>query len=181
MKNTFKLATISALVMLSANVMAEDATQDFTWAGTVPAAGATDGIKVIRTGATEFDAGVFTLSNPEVYGTSGDYLWYDIASPNTLSFDVVTDNASEDHVDYYYTLTSFAYSRRALDSLKEVTKNQAQNAWDLIANGATLEKEVKTTVPATAPTNLSIGGRGIYVPGEEHTFQATLLITDLAI
>ena len=105
MKNPFKLTTISALVMLSANAMAEDATQTFTWTGTVPAADATGGIKIkdLSSSAT-FDTSNFSLTKTANYDDNWGY--FDITSASTLSFDVVTDDASEDHVDYYYTMTN---------------------------------------------------------------------------
>ncbi|AQS39070.1 hypothetical protein Sps_03955 [Shewanella psychrophila] len=178
MKNIFKIATISALVMLSANAMAEDATQDFTWTGTVPAADATGGIKIkdLSSGAT-FDAGTFTLT--KVTDRTADIGIFNITSASTLSFDVVTDDANEDHVDYYYTLTSYlAHRSGRAGTLYDATFNAS-----LTANGTPLQEGMKTTTPATAPTNLTLANAGEreYLYGDEYTIQATLLITDQAI
>ena len=175
MKNLFKIATISALVMLSANAMAEDANQDFTWTGTVPAADATGGIKIIKAGATELDAGVFTLAKTadNNMGTGR----FDIATASLLSFDVVTDDIDEDHVDYYYTLTNFIYT---LDSYTYSISPNFSSV-ELKADGSTLLENGKTTTAATAQTDLTLAGHGYFVYGKEYAFQATLLITDQAI
>ncbi|AQS39076.1 hypothetical protein Sps_03961 [Shewanella psychrophila] len=179
MKNIFKIATISALVMLSANTMAEDANQDFTWTGTVPAAGAGTGIKIISAGSgAAFDAGEFTLT--KVSDDTGSAGMFAITSANTLSFDVVRDDASEEHVDYYYTLTNFL----AVSSHNPSNFFNANNRSSLTANGIPLQKDIKTTTAATTLTNLTLTQKGVssqYAYGTEFTFRATLLITDQAI
>ena len=178
MKNIFKIATISALVMLSANAMAEDANQDFTWTGTVPAANAGTGIKIIATGSgTALDAGQFSLTktgeNADI-----DYGFFDITSPSLLSFDVVTDDASEDHVDYYYTVTTFKYTYSG-GTFGATTSTLADV--DLTADGTPLQLYTKTTTAATASTNLTLTGNGVFSYGEEYVITATMLITDQAI
>ncbi|AQS39047.1 hypothetical protein Sps_03932 [Shewanella psychrophila] len=177
MKNIFKIATISALAMLSANAMAEDANQDFTWTGTVPEANAGAGIKIIATGSgTALDAGVFTLTKTADY-SDPTYGWFDITSPSLLSFDVVTDDASEDHVDYYYTMTSFGYAYGTTSS----TIGGLVGGVDLTADGTPLALDVKTTAAATASTNLTLTGNGVFKYSEEYAITATMLITDQAL
>ncbi|AQS39067.1 hypothetical protein Sps_03952 [Shewanella psychrophila] len=75
----------------------------------MPAASAGARIKIIATGGgTALDAGQFTLTKTADITLSHGA--FDITSASPLSFDVATDDASEDHVDYYYTLTSSAYA-----------------------------------------------------------------------
>ncbi|AQS39066.1 hypothetical protein Sps_03951 [Shewanella psychrophila] len=177
MKNLFKIATISALVMLSANAMAEDANQDFTWTGTVPAASAGAGIKIIATGSgTALDAGVFSLTKTADYSPTAGY--FDITSASLLSFDVVTDDASEDHVDYYYTLTSSTYTYDATTRDVDV---QSSSTVGLTADGAPLQLDTKTTTAAITSTTLSLTGNHLFMYGDEYVFQSTMLITDQAI
>ncbi|WP_149027312.1 hypothetical protein [Shewanella psychrophila] len=179
MKNIFKIATISALVMLSANAMAEDASQDFTWTGTVPAAsaGAGAGIKIIATGSgTALDAGIFSLTKTGDYDAEAGK--FDISSASLLSFDVVTDDASEDHVDYYYTMTSFSYTYRGFTFY--APKGTLETI-DLTADGTPLQLDTKTTTAATASTILTLTGNGAFVYGDEYAITATMLITDQAI
>ncbi|AQS39046.1 hypothetical protein Sps_03931 [Shewanella psychrophila] len=180
MKNIFKIATISALVMLSANAMAEDANQDFTWTGTVPAASAGTGIKIKATGSgTALDAGVFDLVKTADNSNNPAYGFFDITSPSLLSFDVVTDDASEDHVDYYYTMTSFLYTNSAGTSDGMI--QGAFDGVDLTADGVSLQQDVKTTTAATASTDLTLTGNGLFQYGDEYTITATMLITDQAL
>ena len=180
MKNTVKLTTISALVMLSAHAMAEDATQDFTWTGTVPAADATGGIKIkdLSSGAT-FDAGTFTLTKTAEH-PSPSYGYFDITSASTLSFDVVTDDASEDHVDYYYTMTSFMYQFEAGGTMNNIHTTTQQTV-GLVADNTPLQLDARTTTAATAPTDLTLTGYGSFIYGNEHSYHVTMLITDQAI
>ncbi|AQS39077.1 hypothetical protein Sps_03962 [Shewanella psychrophila] len=178
MKNLFKIATISALVALSANAMAEDANQDFTWTGTVPAASAGAGIKIIATGSsTALDAGQFTLTKTADRNSATGY--FDITSASTLSFDVVTDDASEDHVDYYYTMTNFTYTNSS--NTYPVSGDGFFSSVDLTADGAPLQQDKKTTTAATTSTTLSLTGNKLFTYDEEYVFQATMLITDQAI
>ena len=177
MKKLFKIATVSALVMLSANAMAEDATQDFTWTGTVPA-DVTGGIKIkdLSSGVA-LDAGIFNLTETaNVDATKG---LFDITSPSILSFDVVTDDVDENHVDYYYTLTNFIYNNGASGTNRSVTT--LLPTVELMADGSQLVESVKTTTAATAQTDLTIAGNAEFIYGNEYMFQATLLITDQAI
>ena len=173
MKNLFKIATISALVMLSANAMAEDANQDFTWTGTVPAAGAGTGIKIKDlTSGTTFDAGAFTLTKTAEY-SSPEVGYFEITSASTLSFDVVTDDASEDHVDYYYTMTNILFKRG------EIATSPGSRI--PTANGLPLQLDVKSAA-ASAPTDLTLPGRtDLYYYGQQYSYQITMLITDQAI
>ena len=175
MKNIFKIATISALVMLSANAMAEDANQDFTWTGTVPAADAGGGIKIIDVSSSgTFATGTFTLTKT---GDINEFAGvFDIASASTLSFDVVTDDVNEDHVDYYYTLTTIML----FDSYHPAGQPTFRGV-DIMANGTPMQKDVKSTTAATASTDLTLTGNGQFYYGDETIFQATLLITDQAI
>ena len=178
MKNLFKIATVSALAMLSANAMAEDANQDFTWTGTVPAAGATGGIKVIRTGATEFDAGEFTLTKTADNSTFTGY--FDIAA-SIISFDVVTDDASEDHVDYYYTWTSYTVDAAEFSESNINASRTALGLLNFTADGAPLTRNVTTQTPATTSTDLTFSGNTKYTYGETYALHTTLLITDQVI
>ncbi|AQS39075.1 hypothetical protein Sps_03960 [Shewanella psychrophila] len=177
MKNIFKIATISALVMLSANATAEEANQDFTWTGTVPAANAGTGIKIkdLTSGAT-IDAGNFTLVKAGGYNTLKGY--FDIVTASTLSFDVVTDDASEDHVDYYFTLTQLQVG--STGAFRNVD-GTIYGDIDLAANGIPLLKDKKTTTAATAATDLTVSGGALYFYGDNAMIIATMLITDQAI
>ncbi|AQS39073.1 hypothetical protein Sps_03958 [Shewanella psychrophila] len=175
MKNLFKIATISALVALSANAMAEDANQDFTWTGTVPAADAGTGIKIKDlTSGTTFDAGAFTLTKTAEH-SSPEVGYFEIASANTLSFDVVTDDANEDHVDYYYTMTNISFKRGEIGTSPVMFKITPT------ANGLPLQLDVKSAA-ASAPTDLTLtSGTGPYYYGQQYSYQVTMLITDQAI
>ncbi|AQS39068.1 hypothetical protein Sps_03953 [Shewanella psychrophila] len=179
MKNIFKITTVSALVMLSANAMAVDATQDFTWTGTVPA-DVTSGIKIKDlSSSTTLDSGVFELTKVDDFSTGKGK--FNIVSPSILSFDVVTDDASENHVDYYYTLTDFVYS--SSDGLANGANISSVylTGVDLMADGAPLQEDVKSPVAATSPTDLTLDGYGTFSYGVEYSIQATMLITDQAI
>ncbi|MBL4806932.1 MAG: hypothetical protein JKY31_06530 [Rhodobacteraceae bacterium] len=159
--------------------MAEDANQDFTWTGTVPAANAGTGIKIIATGSgTALDAGVFSLTKTADYNSVAGF--FDITSASLLSFDVVTDDASADHVDYYYTMTDFAYTRGD-GGTGGVSNGGNLGDVDLTADGTRLQRNVKTTTAATASTNLTLAGSGAFKYGEEYAITATMLITDQAI
>ena len=50
-----------------------------------------------------------------------------------------------------------------------------------MANGTPLARDTKTTIPATALTNLTLAGSGEFAYGSEYAIQATPLITDQAI
>ena len=155
--------------------MAEDATQDFTWTGTVPAADASAGIKIkdLSSGVT-LDSGVFEVT--KLAGLNDNWGDFEITSASILSFDVVTDDANEDHVDYYYTLTNttYAYDGDSGDA-------DAYTDAYLMADGIRLLRDIKTTTPATGATNLTPAGTASFQYGIEYTLQATMLITDQAI
>ncbi|AQS39078.1 hypothetical protein Sps_03963 [Shewanella psychrophila] len=143
----------------------------------MPAASAGARIKIIATGSgAALDAGVFSLTKTADYTSAIGY--FDITSASPLSFDVVTDDASEDHVDYYYTMTNFTYTY--LSTTRDVS-GQSLSTAELTADGAPLQLGTKTTTAAITSTTLSLTGNHPFTYGDEYAFQATMPITDQAI
>ncbi len=103
MKKLFKIATAGALVMLSANAVASEATGYFQWSGNIVPTSIESEIKIKNTGTIGHDDGVLQFAE---LSTAGQY---EITSSTELSFDVVAVS-DEVHVDYTYSVETIQFS-----------------------------------------------------------------------
>ncbi|MEI6897689.1 MAG: hypothetical protein V5786_09445 [Psychromonas sp.] len=182
MKKVCKIATVSALVMLSANAMA-DATGNFQWVGSIPTSNTSDGvIKIIDTGNVPHTEGTIVFSATGV--ATGEY---NIATSSEMAFDVVhvEDDASADaaykkdeHVDYYYTLTHLTY---AVGS--SLMHEDRDGQFVINTDGSAIVKGESTTNLTTESTYLTlVDGHALKAnEGDAVVVQATLLVSTEAI
>ncbi len=166
MKKLFKIATASALVMLSANAVASEATGYFQWTGSIVPTNIESDIKIIDTGTIKHDKGELQFTESS---TAGEY---EISSSTELAFDVV--NASTDvHVDYTYTVETIQFSLGS-DHLGTDFNGQ----FEVIADGVSV---VKNTISGdiTGETVLTLGSTAGFVAegGDTLIVLATVLVS----
>ncbi len=168
MKKLFKIATAGALVMLSANAVATEATGTFVWAGNIPAASVEGDIKILDTGAVGHLAGQMQFAE---LSTAGQY---EITSSDELVFDVVQAEGGA-HVDYTYTVETIRFS---LGNGLLATDNNVQ--FEVIADGVAVANNV-TSGDITGETILTLGSTtdGFTAEGGDSvTVQAIVLVAD---
>ncbi|MEI6895377.1 MAG: hypothetical protein V5789_12320 [Colwellia sp.] len=174
MKKIFKITTVSALVMLSANVMA-DATGNFKWVGSITSTNITDGtIKITNTGDTVHTSGTIILD--EEGENTGKYI---IDTSSEMSFDVVGADESdtekfETHVDYYYTLTNLTYQVGG-----GLMSEDTSEIFYISDEDIAIDKNVKTSSPSTESTLLKLNTNTAFEAssGDAVVVQATLLVS----
>ena len=103
MKNVFKIATLSAMVMLAGNVAAETATAQFQWNGDVPVL-SVDGtdLVIVDTSTGGNLAGKLVF---DVDATTEDV---SLLSATPLSFNVEMDDGTQ--ASYFYAVERLAVS-----------------------------------------------------------------------
>lgn len=180
MKNLFKISTISALVLLSANSMAatvgvDAASGSFQWVGTVLAESvdATD-FKIIQAGTIDHDKGTLTFDN-----ASGVI---SISSSSELAFDVVSTIDDTPMASYDYELSTLKFSTGgsllASDSANEFIVNAVSSVGDA-------PLVIGTPVSgATGATKLTLESKaggfttGVVTEGDEVIVQASVLVSN---
>ena len=172
MKNVFKIATISAMVMLAGNAVAVESTGNFQWTGTVAAANVIDPeLVIVDTGTVGHNDGTLIFAVDE---TTNDVT---IESSSELSFNVETSTG--DQADYFYSLTNLKFSSGggllAEDSAEEFSVMVDSNP--LVKNVSSVSTSESTLM------TLATGASGMpsVVEGDEVVVQATVLISNVAI
>ncbi|MCJ8303306.1 hypothetical protein [Shewanella sp.] len=184
MKNVFKIATISALVMLSANSMAatvgvDAASGNFQWVGTVAPVnvGATD-FEIVQAGTVDHDKGTLTFANESgVISISGS---------SELAFDVVQTVAGAapgtPMVSYDYELSTLKFSTGGSLLASDDANEFVVNAVSSIGNAPLV---IGTpVVGATGATKLSLESKaggftpGVVAEGDEVIVQASILVSN---
>ena len=171
MKNVFKIATISALVMLAGNAVAIESTGNFQWTGTVAASNVIDReLDIVDTGTVGRNDGTLTFAVDE---TSKEVT---IASSSELSFNVETSTG--DQADYFYALTNLKFAAGG-----GLLAEDAAEEFSVIVDSNPLVKNTSTAAAESVLMTLATGAAGMpsVAEGDEVVVQATILISDAAI
>ena len=167
MKNVFKVATLSAMVMLAGNVVADEATGQFQWNGKVP---------VANTGTVDFNiVSADNLAGTLVFEVDSLTKEVTLLSATPLSFHV--EDSTFAPVEYYYQLSTFTFST-AGGSYLDASTDFAINVDGLplsktVGSAATTADTVLNLVAPTALTTVA--------PGDMVVVQAAVLISSEVI
>ncbi len=169
MNKLYKIATASALVMLSANAVSSSvATGYFQWAGETPPTNVSSTIKIINTGDLNHLNGALILE--EV--TDG---FYGISGASDLSFNVVVvDETVETVVNYSYEVTSIVFSAGV-----PIMNEDYKELFHVTANGMELVKnDISPVTSGSTTLSLTSVEAGFEAePSDLVTVQATVLVT----
>lgn len=174
MKNLIKATTLAAVMGLSANAMAADASGSFQWSGKIPEANTSNGFKIVNNGSVNHDSGMLlfkTSENGEIHNLTGS---------DELIFGVVTD-AGDVVQSFKYELNSFDFA--AGGTLARSVDGQ----FKLHADGkelATKTSITKSEDDSTSNVHLTIeNGTGLssdtVTGGSTVVVMATILVSDV--
>ncbi|MPY22477.1 hypothetical protein FM037_08175 [Shewanella psychropiezotolerans] len=171
MKNVFKIATISALVMLAGNAVAVESTGNFQWTGTVAAANVIDPeLVIVDTGTVGHNDGTLTFAVDETTKA------VTVSSSSELSFNVEDSTGAQ--ANYFYALTNLKFSSGG-GLLGEDTAEE----FSVMVDSSALVKNTSTAAAESVIMTLETGASGMpsVAEGDEVVVQATVLISDAAI
>lgn len=171
MKNVFKIATLSAMVMLAGNVAAETATAQFQWNGDVPVL-SVDGtdLVIVDTSTGGNLAGKLVF---DVDATTEDV---SLLSATPLSFNVEMDDGTQ--ASYFYAVERLAVSAAGgayLENTGDFELSVDGTAIDATTGTVSTDKETILNLTSAAATLPNISAGDIVV------VQAAVLISDVSI
>lgn len=170
MKNVFKIATLSAMVMLAGNVAAETATAQFQWNGDVPALDVDGSELVIVDTSTSGN-----LAGKLVFNVDKTTEDVSLLSATPLSFNVQMDDGSQ--ASYFYAVERLAVSSAGSSFLVNSEFQLSVDGTAIDATTGSVSTDKETVINLLSVDDILPG----ISAGDTVVVQAAVLISDSAI